>query len=110
MNSRIRELRKALHLSQKEFAERIGLKQNAVSCMEIDGATITKANIKLICMEFSVNEEWLLHGTEEMFALPDRKLNSFIQIFDELTPEFQDYLIKAAGNLLEIQKNLLIDI
>lgn len=34
MNKRIRELRKALNLSQKDFAEKIGLKQNAISYME----------------------------------------------------------------------------
>ena len=34
MNNRIRELRKTLGLRQREFAERIGLKQNAISYME----------------------------------------------------------------------------
>ena len=34
MNKRVRELRKALGFSQKEFAERLGLKQNAISYME----------------------------------------------------------------------------
>ena len=34
MNDRIRELRKTLELSQKEFAQKIGLKQNAISYME----------------------------------------------------------------------------
>lgn len=38
MNNRIRELRKALGLSQKEFAEKIGLKQNAISYMEKEGS------------------------------------------------------------------------
>lgn len=34
MNDRIRELRKTLRLTQKEFAQKIGLKQNAISYME----------------------------------------------------------------------------
>ena len=27
--------------------------------------------IKLMCREFSVNEEWLLHGSMPMFVTPD---------------------------------------
>ena len=33
MNTRIRKLRKELGLSQRELAEKIGLKQNAISYM-----------------------------------------------------------------------------
>lgn len=47
MNNRIRELRKTLNLSQREFAEKIGLKQNAISYMEKSRATVTEQNIKL---------------------------------------------------------------
>ena len=47
MNNRIRELRKSLDLSQKRFAEKIGLKQNAVSYMEKSGATVTEHVIKI---------------------------------------------------------------
>ena len=53
MNERIRKLRKALGFSQKEFAEKIGLKQNAISYMEKEGATVTEQNIKVICSQFS---------------------------------------------------------
>ena len=31
MNERLKELRKALHLTQKAFAEKIGAKQNTIS-------------------------------------------------------------------------------
>ena len=46
MNSRIRELRKILNLNQKDFAQKIGLKQGAISYMEKNGSTITEQNIK----------------------------------------------------------------
>ncbi len=51
MNTRIRELRKALDLSQKEFADKIGLKQNAISYMERGGSAVTEQNIKVICSQ-----------------------------------------------------------
>ncbi|WP_368044644.1 helix-turn-helix domain-containing protein, partial [Bittarella massiliensis (ex Durand et al. 2017)] len=47
MNDRIRQLRKALGLSQQEFAARIGRKQSAVSYLEKNGSTATEQNITL---------------------------------------------------------------
>lgn len=106
MNKRIRELRKALTLSQKEFAEKIGLKQNAISYMEKDGSTVTEQNIKTICAQFSVNEIWLRTGNGKMFLESDKKQREFFDIFDGLSPILQDYLIKTAKELLETQSKL----
>lgn len=103
MNKRIRELRKALNLSQREFANKIGLKQNAISYMEKIGSTVTEQNIKNICSQFSVNENWLRTGFGKMFLENEKKQKEFFNIFDELSPVLQDYLIKTAKDLLDIQ-------
>ena len=106
MNNRIRELRKALDLSQKEFAEKIGLKQNAISYMEKNGFTITEQNIKVICSQFNVNENWLRTGSGKMFLENEKKQKEFFDIFDELSPALQDYLIKTAKDLLDTQSKM----
>ena len=106
LNKRIRELRLALKLSQKAFAEKIGLKQNAISYMEKDGATVTEQNIKAICSQFSVNENWLRTGTGDMLLENERKHKEFFEIFDELSPVLQDYLIKTAKTLLDTQSKM----
>lgn len=107
MNTRIRELRKALNLTQKDFAQKIGLKQNAISYMEKSGATITEQNIKTICSQFSINENWLRTGSGKMFLENDKKHKEFFEIFDELSPALQEYLIKTAKELLDTQEKLL---
>lgn len=109
MNERIRVLRKTLKLSQKDFAEKIGLKQNAISYMEKPGATVTEHNIKAICLQFNVNEDWLRTGFGKMFFENDRKQREFFDIFDELSPYLQDYLIKTAKDLLETQSKMQSD-
>lgn len=109
MNSRIRKLRKALHLSQKEFAEKIGLKQNAISYMEKTGFTITEQNIKTICSQFNVNENWLRTGSGKMFLENEKKQKEFFEIFDALSPILQDYLIKTARALLDVQLKMQLD-
>ena len=71
MNERIKKLRKALDLTQQEFADRIGMKRNTVANYETDRNEPSNAVISLICKTFNVNESWLRNGTGEMFAEPD---------------------------------------
>lgn len=106
MNNRIRELRKTIGLSQKDFAQKIGLKQNAISYMEKNGATVTEQNIKTICSQFNVNENWLRTGSGNIFLESEKKQKEFFDIFDELSPILQDYLIKTAKDLLDTQSKM----
>lgn len=68
MNERIKELRKALNLSQEKFGERLGIKKNTVSQLENGINNVTDTTLKLICREFGVNASWLISGDGEMFA------------------------------------------
>lgn len=67
MNSRIKELRKALKLSQEEFGSRLGVGKSAISYLESGRSNVTEQMILLICKEFSANEDWLRSGEGEMF-------------------------------------------
>lgn len=70
MNERIKKLRKALDLTQQEFAMHIGSKRNTIAKYETGTNAPSAAVVSLICREFNVSEEWLREGTGEMF-LPD---------------------------------------
>lgn len=67
MNSRIKELRKHLNLTQDDFGERIGIKKSAVSHMESGRNTPSAQTIAMICDKFGVNREWLVTGSGPMF-------------------------------------------
>ena len=75
MHDRIRELRKNhLHLSQTAFGERLGVSRSVINNIELNALARPDQKlslIKLMCREFSVNEEWLLNGTEPMIAQPE---------------------------------------
>lgn len=79
MNERLKKLRKALDLTQQEFADRIGSKRNTIAKYETDTNMPSAAVISLICREFNVNEEWLRTGEGEMF--PPRTRNQVITDF-----------------------------
>jgi transcriptional regulator with XRE-family HTH domain len=67
MNERLKELRKALNLNQLDFGEKIGLTNAAISKIEKGTNNLTEQNIKMICKEFNVSEDWLRTGNGEMF-------------------------------------------
>ena len=67
MNERIKKLRKALGLTQQEFADRIGTKRTNIAKYETGTNIPSSAVIPLICREFNVNETWLRTGEGEMF-------------------------------------------
>ena len=70
MKERLRKLRKALDLTQAEFAERIGSVQNTITGYESGKRNPSNPVISSICKEFNVNEDWLRNGNGEMF-LPE---------------------------------------
>jgi transcriptional regulator with XRE-family HTH domain len=108
MKKRILALRKSLELNQTEFAERLGMKRAALSMVELGKNTLTDKNIKLICMLFNVNEEWLRTGKGEMFnpAAPYPYEKEFFEIYRHLLPETRQALLEFARQLLEIQEKL----
>ncbi|MFA5307644.1 MAG: helix-turn-helix transcriptional regulator [Candidatus Babeliales bacterium] len=69
INGRIKAARKALKLTQIEFAEGLRIKQSSLSYLESSKSeSISDRNIALICKEYNVNESWLRTGEGEMFV------------------------------------------
>lgn len=104
MNLRIKKLRKHYDMTQQDFAERIGLKQNSIALIESGKRNISNQAILSICREFDVNETWLRTGEGEMF-LPkdtDSEIAEFIgTMLSDANPSFKKRLIKALSELPE---------
>ena len=101
---RIRLVRKALSIKQGDFANRIGLSQNAVSMSELGKTALTDKNIKLICATFAVDENWLRNGTGEMFGPASPYEKELLTVFGKLTVDTQEFILEMAQNLLERQE------
>ena len=94
MNERLKELRKYLNLSQKVFAEKLGITDSGLSNLESGKRNLTEQMIISICREFNVNRAWLVEGVGDMFTnLPET-------ILDELALQFE---------LTEDEKDLVTD-
>jgi len=103
INSRIIELRKKLGLKQVQFAEKIGVTSQFVSTVEAGKSKYTESNIRLICLTFGVNEEWLRYGTGEMMddeALLTEQERRLLSPFRQLSPLARKMLLEYADKLI----------
>lgn len=106
LNQRLKAVRTALKLSQRNFSKEIYTAQSALNRMEKEVNSISDRTIELVCYRFNVNRAYLREGKNEpMFCeIPnDVKLNNLYKIFEELNGLFQDYLIIQAKELLKVQ-------
>ena len=79
-NERIKKLRKALDLTQAEFASRIGTTQNSLAGYETGRRNSSSSVVNNICKEFRVNETWLRTGEGDMFLpSPNGVLDELVQ-------------------------------
>ena len=71
MKERLKALRKELHLTQQEFADKIGIQRSTYAKYEVGASSPIDAVVTLICKTCNVNEEWLRNGSGEMFIQRD---------------------------------------
>jgi hypothetical protein len=113
MNERVKELRKTLGFSGEKFGERLGITKHAVSKIENNLVGLSESNIKAICREFNVNEEWLRYGRGEMYLKLDRE-DEIAKLTKELLSEeedsFKNRLVSALANLSKEQWEVLSSI
>jgi len=67
LQERIKALRKALGLTQKEFGAKLGVLDTAVTEWERGHNRVTLSKILLIESVFGVSQNWLKTGEGEMF-------------------------------------------
>ena len=109
INQRIVMLRHKLKMTQKNFAQRIYISTSFQASIEIEKKKVLDRHIKLIVSAFGVNEVWLRTGEGEMFekdVTPDYKITETVEIFKQLNPFFQDFILNQLHKLLEYEKTV----
>lgn len=96
IKNRFKELRKALNLSQDDFAAKLGMTRGAITNIEVKGIEPKPLFIDLVCNTYNVNKDWLLTGEGEMFIQLSR---------DEQIAEFVGKAL--AGSPDNIKRSLL---
>ena len=110
MKDRLKELRKALHLTQQKLADKLGVKQNTIAQYEMGRNEPSDAVIVSICREFGVSEDWLRNGNGDMFIpmTRDEEIASFIgSVQADVDDTFKKRLISVLAKLDENEWDLL---
>jgi transcriptional regulator with XRE-family HTH domain len=92
ISQRIKLLREALDISQREFSKLLSLSAGYISGVEINSRPVNDRLVKQIVSEFGVNEEWLLKGRGQMFSKKntDDRSARLLALFNDLPHEYQD--------------------
>jgi Predicted transcriptional regulator len=67
LNERLRFLREKIGISRAAFGQKIGVSGDVINNLERGRVEIKEPILKLICFEFSVNENWIRNGTGDVF-------------------------------------------
>ena len=106
MGDRLKELRKALDLSQEAFGAKLGVSGAAISKLENEITTLTPQMGLLICQTFNVNRLWLEKGILPMIKAPDTDLvGAFTEIFakgSDLKKAFSAALVSLSDEQLAV--------
>ena len=90
MNDRIKEIREDQNLSRVAFGKRLGVSGDVINNLERGRVEPKDPIIKLICSEYSVNEDWLRTGNGSMYIEPETfSLDEFVKQHDGTEIELQ---------------------
>lgn len=70
MKERIKQLRLCLGLTQRQFGEKIGMTNAAISVIEKGVNSVNSRMICMVCDKYNVNRKWLETGQGDMFLAP----------------------------------------
>ena len=94
MKERLKELRKKLNLTQRELAEKLGVKTSQVGNWECGLYNLTPARIAQICAALNVRREWFETGEGDVLEpqRPEKRTRDEIlaDMFELLYNELSD--------------------
>ena len=98
MVDRIKAIRKALNMSQDEFANNLGLRSRGkIANIELGKVAPDDTFIKLICTTYKVNYQWIVNGIGEMFYDDDSDAQAIVDSLMTGDNEFaKSVLVKFA--------------
>lgn len=101
MNERLKKLRSALKLSQREFSSKINVGASTLAMFETGQRELKDIHISAICREFNVNEKWLRTGEGEMFLKlpPASELGTYI---GQVIQSDDDFIKKIIVNYMQL--------
>lgn len=118
IGERVAQIRKEAGLSMAAFGHRLAVTSGTISMWEHDQRNLSDQAVKMLCQEFSVNEEWLRFGIGEKEAAQykSRFIDLALQLdlssdkYDLQTKDMASELIELWMGLDKNNKQVLFDV
>ena len=107
MNERIKELRRALKISQEKFGARIKISGASVSKIESGENNPSEQTLSLIISEFNVSEAWLRSGVGDMFKASSSEAERLVKKYS--FPDIVGKLLTVYEGLNEGQQEAVLE-
>jgi transcriptional regulator with XRE-family HTH domain len=106
ISERIKAVRKALGISQRDFCGGIYLSHSFYAKIETGTRNPNERVNELICNKYKVNKDWLITGKGNMFSEtpPDMELLQLTEIIKNLDPVFRECIIKQVNLMANLHK------
>lgn len=104
MNTRIKKVRTDYGLTQKEFAESLGISAAAVCRLETGQNNPSEQTVKAICREYGIDEHWLRTGEGSEEPELTRKTELARWIGRALKDEPESWRLRLLNALLTLDK------
>jgi transcriptional regulator with XRE-family HTH domain len=102
-NERLKQIRKTLGLTQVKFAKRIGISTSYVAELELGNRKVNDRTMRLISMEFNIDEHWIRTGEGTMYnEAAEANLAKITSLFRSLSPQYQDCALIQMNALNEL--------
>ena len=106
VHSRLKEIRKYLKLSIREFSKEIYVSHSLYGQVEFGNREPTDRLIQLISSRFNVSKRWIMKGEGGMFSSPppDIRLEKILEIYNTIDGMLKDCLLEQSKILLKIYR------
>ena len=105
ISQRVKLVRKELNLTQREFAKAITVSSSLITCIEKGTRTVNDRLIRLICVSFDVNPQWLKTGEGNIHNNSEKgtRVIKLVALFDNLKPRYQEFVLNQVDQFLKMQ-------
>jgi transcriptional regulator with XRE-family HTH domain len=86
MKNRIKQVRRILGLTQKEFGLNLGCSRDKIANIELGRVIPDDLFIKHICVVYKISESWMMTGDGEMWDRTGTGGNHMAEAYENLSP------------------------
>lgn len=116
MKSRLKQIRKALKLTQAQLSEALMVSKSTIEAYEYGRTQITERSVADICRLYNVNKEWFETGKGNMFntVTKEQEIGQLVADIlkndpEEIREEFKEIIMEMSDAQLVVLHDFIME-